>query len=101
MAPSGSLVDSFYRKDQFRKKEDGYAMLYMIFNFGAALGGLICGYLGQNINWHLGFGAACIFMIIGQLQFILSINKSHGAPPDIEKLKKVIFIRLFNREHLV
>ena len=63
----------------------------MIFNFGAALGGLICGYLGQNINWHLGFGAACIFMIIGQLQFILSINKSHGAPPDIEKLKKVIY----------
>jgi POT family proton-dependent oligopeptide transporter len=101
MAPSGSLVNNFYRKDQFRKKEDGYAMLYMIFNFGAALGGLICGYLGQNINWHLGFGAACIFMIIGQLQFILSINKSHGAPPDIEKLKKVIFIRLFNREHLV
>ena len=101
MAPSGSLVDSFYRKDQFRKKEDGYAMLYMIFNFGAALGGLICGYLGQNINWHLGFGAACIFMIIGQAQFILKINKAHGLPPDLEKLNKVIFLNLFNREHLI
>jgi POT family proton-dependent oligopeptide transporter len=101
MAPSGSLVNSFYRKDQFRKKEDGYAMLYMIFNFGAALGGLICGYLGQNINWHLGFGAACIFMIIGQAQFIFSINKLHGVPPALEKLKKIIFLRLFNREHLI
>lgn len=101
MGPSGSLVDSFYRKDQFRKKEDGYAMLYMIFSFGAALGGLICGYLGQNINWHLGFGAACIFMIFGQAQFILRISKVYGLPPDLEKLKKIIFLNLFNREHLI
>ncbi|MEO6548973.1 MAG: peptide MFS transporter [Ferruginibacter sp.] len=100
-APSGSLVGSFYSNSNGRKKDDGYAIYYMLFNLGAALGGLICGYLGQNINWHLGFGAACGFMIIGQLQFILGINKTQGLPPDSEKLKEKIFINLLSRETII
>jgi POT family proton-dependent oligopeptide transporter len=99
--PSGSFVGSFYSNDKSRKKDSGYALYYMIFNMGAALGGLICGYLGQNINWHLGFGAACIFMIIGQAQFIAGINNSHGAPPDIKKLKEEDFTKLLDRETLI
>ena len=99
--PSGSFVGSFYSNDKSRKKDSGYALYYMIFNMGAALGGLICGYLGQNINWHLGFGAACIFMIIGQAQFIAGINTSHGVPPDIKKLKEKIFIKLLDRESII
>lgn len=99
--PSASFVGSFYSNNQSMKKDNGYAIYYMVFNMGAALGGLICGYLGQKINWHLGFGAACIFMIIGQAQFIAGINKSHGAPPDIKKLKEKIFINLVDREHLI
>jgi amino acid/peptide transporter (Peptide:H+ symporter), bacterial len=98
---SGSFVGSFYNNNNPRKKDDGYAIYYMIFNMGAALGGLICGYLGQNINWHLGFGAACIFMIIGQAQFISGINYTHGAPPDLKKLKQKIFLKLFDREIII
>lgn len=99
--PSASFVGSFYSNDNLRKKDNGFAIYYMVFNVGAALGGLICGYLGQNINWHLGFGAACIFMIIGQAQFITGINKSHGAPPDIKKLKQKFFINLLNLESII
>ncbi|MEO8568107.1 MAG: peptide MFS transporter [Ginsengibacter sp.] len=99
--PSGSFVGTFYSNDKSRKKDNGYAIYYMVFNLGAALGGLICGYLGQNINWHLGFGAACIFMIIGQAQFVAGINNSLGAPPDIKKLKEKIFIKLVDRETLI
>ena len=40
-------------------------------------------------------------MIIGQAQFIAGINNSHGAPPDIKKLKGKIFIKLLNRETLI
>jgi POT family proton-dependent oligopeptide transporter len=98
---SGSFVGTFYNNDKSRKKDNGYAIYYMVFNLGAALGGLICGYLGQNINWHLGFGVACIFMIIGQAQFIAGINKSHGAPPDIKKLKEKIFLNLLDREGII
>ena len=49
MAPSGSLVNNFYRKDQFRKKEDRYAMLYMIFNFSIS-GGAPCDLLILKMN---------------------------------------------------
>ena len=98
---SSSLVGSFYSNTDTRKKDDGYSLYYMLMNIGAALGGLICGYLGQNINWHLGFGTACFFMIIGQAQFILGINKSHGAPPDTKKLREKIFLKLFSRETII
>lgn len=98
---SSSLVGSFYSNTNTRKKDDGYSIYYMFVNIGAALGGLICGYLGQNINWHLGFGAACFFMIIGQTQFILGINKSHGAPPDAKKLQEKFFLKLISREKII
>ncbi len=98
---SGSLVGSFYSNRSARKKDDAYALYYMIFNIGAALGGLICGYLGENINWHIGFGAACVFMIVGQAQFILGINKTHGLPPSPGKLKEKIFLNLLDREAII
>ena len=98
---SGSLVGSFYSNRSARKKDDAYALYYMLFNLGAALGGLICGYLGQNINWHIGFGAACFFMIIGQIQFITGVKKIHGLPPNMQKLKAKIFINLLDREAII
>lgn len=50
---------------------------------GATLGGLLCGWIGQQVNWHLGFGIAGIFMIIGLITFY---KKQHilgpiGLPP--------------------
>lgn len=98
---SGSLLGTFYAHRDARKKDDGYALYYMLFNMGAALGGLLCGYLGQNINWHVGFGAACLFMIVGQLQFILGIKKHQGLPPDLSKLKEKVFFNWLDRETLI
>lgn len=98
---SSSLVGSFYGNRTVRKKDDGYALYYMMFNIGAALGGLICGYLGQNINWHLGFGAACFFMILGQIQFMAGVKKTQGLPPDIKNLKEKIFLKVFDREAII
>ena len=30
---------------------------------------LLCGYIGETVNWHYGFGLAGIFMLFGMLQF--------------------------------
>ena len=38
-------------------------------NSGAFLGILLCGYIGENIGWHYGFGLAGVFMFLGMLQF--------------------------------
>jgi POT family proton-dependent oligopeptide transporter len=35
------------------------------------IGPLVCGFLGEKINWHLGFGAAGVGMVLGLIQYRL------------------------------
>jgi POT family proton-dependent oligopeptide transporter len=51
------------------KKDAAYTIFYMGINSGAFLGILMCGYVGEKIGWHWGFGLAGIFMFFGMLQF--------------------------------
>lgn len=51
------------------KKDSAYAIFYMGINSGAFLGMLMCGYVGEKVGWHWGFGLAGIFMFFGTLQF--------------------------------
>jgi POT family proton-dependent oligopeptide transporter len=54
------------------RRDSGFTIFYMGINFGAAIGPFVCSYLGENINWHLGFGAASLGMFLGLLQYRLS-----------------------------
>lgn len=63
-----SMVGQLY-PDTSSKKDAGYTIFYMGINAGAFLGSLLCGYLGEKIGWHYGFGLAGIFMFFGMLQF--------------------------------
>ena len=63
-----SMVGQLY-PDKSAKKDAGYTIFYMGINAGAFLGSLLCGYLGEKIGWHYGFGLAGVFMFFGMLQF--------------------------------
>ena len=63
-----SMVGQLY-KDQGKEKDAGYTIFYMGINSGAFLGILLCGYIGESVGWHYGFGLAGIFMLVGMLQF--------------------------------
>lgn len=63
-----SMVGQLY-KTQGKEKDAGYTIFYMGINAGAFLGILLCGYIGEKVGWHYGFGLAGIFMFIGMLQF--------------------------------
>lgn len=63
-----SIVGNLY-KTQGQEKDAGYTIFYMGINAGAFLGILLCGYIGENVGWHYGFGLAGIFMFFGMLQF--------------------------------
>lgn len=65
-------------------KDGAYTIFYMGVNAGAFLGILICGYLGENVGWNWGFGAAGIFMFFGMLQFHFAqkIFGKLGEAPD-------------------
>lgn len=63
-----SIVGQLY-PDNSKKKDSAYTIFYMGINAGAFLGMLLCGYIGEKIGWHYGFGLAGIFMFFGMLQF--------------------------------
>lgn len=84
-----SLLGRFYSENDPRK-DAGYSIFYMGINIGAFLGSALCGYLGQKINWHLGFGMAGIFMMLGLGVFLAfkRILEDKGYPPAPEKLEQ-------------
>ena len=63
-----SMVGQLY-PDNSSKKDAGYTIFYMGINAGAFLGMLLCGYIGEKVGWHYGFGLAGVFMLFGMLQF--------------------------------
>src|SRR5690606_15976941 len=68
-----SMVGQLY-PDNSAKKDAGYTIFYMGINAGAFLGMLLCGYIGEKIGWHYGFGLAGVFMFFGMLQFYFARN---------------------------
>ncbi len=63
-----SIVGQLYTHHP-EKKDAAYTIFYMGINAGAFLGILLCGYIGEKVNWSYGFGLAGIFMLFGLLQF--------------------------------
>ncbi|HEY0873919.1 MAG TPA: peptide MFS transporter [Vicinamibacterales bacterium] len=64
------IVGQLYSKGDHRR-DAGFSIFYMGINLGAFIAPLVCGYLGQQVNWHLGFGAAGIGMALGVVQYTL------------------------------
>ncbi len=53
-----------------RRRDAGFSIFYMGINLGAFVSPLACGYLGQKVNWHLGFGLAAAGMVLGLVQYV-------------------------------
>jgi len=87
------MVGQLY-KGEGDQKDAGYTIFYMGINAGAFLGILLCGYIGEKIGWHFGFGLAGIFMLFGMLQFYFAqtifgkIGLSPKNPESIEAAKE-------------
>jgi POT family proton-dependent oligopeptide transporter len=65
-----AIVGDLYPEGGARR-DAGFSIYYMGINVGGFLGPLICGYLGEAIDWHLGFGAAGVGMVLGLIQYSL------------------------------
>ncbi len=61
------------------RRDAGFTIFYMGINVGAATGPLICSTLGEQLNWHYGFAAAGVGMVLGLIQFRLTAKHLHGA----------------------
>lgn len=83
-----SFLGTFYDANDPRK-DGAFTIFYMGVNIGAFLATLTCGYVGQQINWHYGFGLAGIGMAIGVIVFLLSgkVFQGTGLKPEAITLK--------------
>ncbi len=72
------IVGKLYAQGDNRR-DAGFSIFYMGINLGAFIAPLICGYLGQEISWHYGFGAAGIGMTLGVIQYVLGTRNLGDA----------------------
>src|ERR671923_2004099 len=73
-----AIVGDLYPESGARR-DAGFSIFYMGINIGATLGFFIAGYLGENVAWHFGFGAAGAGMVAGLITYRLRRRKTLGA----------------------
>ncbi len=66
-----AMVGELYPEGGARR-DAGFTIFYMGINLGAAIGPVVCGQLGEKVNWHYGFAAAGVGMVLGLIQFRLT-----------------------------
>ncbi|WP_336978984.1 peptide MFS transporter [Altererythrobacter fulvus] len=76
------IVGQLYPRTDVRR-DGAYTIFYVGINLGAALGSLLCGYLGQTYGWSYGFGAAGVGMLLGLIVFTVfkPLLLGRGEPP--------------------
>tara|TARA_R110002049_G_scaffold250754_1_gene425109 strand:- start:2 stop:1675 length:1674 start_codon:yes stop_codon:yes gene_type:complete len=88
-----SFLGNFYGLNDSRK-DGAFTIFYMGVNIGALLAIVTCGYVGEQISWHYGFGLAGIGMLVGLLVFWLAGPKALGSkginPVSMEDFPDVI-----------
>ncbi len=76
------IVGQLYPRTDVRR-DGAYTIFYMGINLGAALGSLLCGYIGETYGWSYGFGLAGIGMLAGLAVFVWGrpLLLGRGEPP--------------------
>ena len=82
-----TIVGTLYTRDDPRR-DGAFSIFYMGINLGAFIAPLVCGWLGQKINWHAGFAAAGVGMVLGLIQYAL--GQKHLQPvSEVTKTAKI------------
>jgi POT family proton-dependent oligopeptide transporter len=59
-----AIVGDLYPEGGARR-DAGFSIFYMGINVGALIGQMVTGYLGEQVDWHVGMGAAGVAMLLG------------------------------------
>jgi proton-dependent oligopeptide transporter, POT family len=63
-----AILNSFYATDSGRR-ESAISLIYVGIQLSALLAPLVTGYLGERVNWHLGFAVAAVALLFAIVQF--------------------------------
>ena len=72
-----AIVGDLYPEGGARR-DAGFSIFYMGINLGAFFGQLITGFLGEQVGWHYGFGAAGVGMLIGLVLYTVRAQATLG-----------------------
>ncbi len=93
-----SVVGELYPEGGARR-DAGFSIFYMGINLGAFLGPIVTGYLGEGYQWHWGFGAAGVGMILGLVQYRMGAAHLGDAgllkSPETEGVRRRLGRRFF------
>ena len=95
-----TMVGALYEEGDPRR-DSGFTIFYMGINIGAFTATLLCGYLGEQVGWAYGFGAAGIGMLFGLMIFLWGQKYLEGLaePPSKKYLEKVPGMRGITYEY--
>jgi POT family proton-dependent oligopeptide transporter len=74
-----AIVGDLYVGQSAARRDAGFSIFYMGINIGALAGPLLCGWLGEEIKWHYGFGAAGVGMTFGLIQYVIGWKHLRNA----------------------
>ncbi|MEV5830527.1 peptide MFS transporter [Spirillospora sp. NPDC052242] len=64
-----ALLGRFYDAGRSVEREAAFSVFYMSIQVSALAAPLLVGFLGESVNWHLGFAAAGVGMAFGVAQY--------------------------------
>lgn len=69
-----TMVGQLYRDANDPRRDGGFTIFYMGINLGAFVAPLTIGYVGQEVNWHIGFAMAGVGMALGLLFYFFGFR---------------------------
>ncbi|MET9828635.1 peptide MFS transporter [Streptomyces sp. NPDC006385] len=91
-----AMVGGLYEGQPSARRDAGFTLFYMAINIGGMAAPLVVGYLGENVDWHLGFGVAGVGMTLAVIQYVLGgrhlgdIGKHPGTPASPEEKRAAL-----------
>ena len=78
LKPNVSTIVGQLYSPQDKRRDAGFSIFYMGINLGA-LSPVIVGWVGEKVNWRLGFATSAIGMLIGVVQYLLTAKYLRDA----------------------
>jgi POT family proton-dependent oligopeptide transporter len=99
LKPNVSTVVGELYPEGGARRDAGFSIFYMGINIGAFLGPIVTGWLGEDHNWHWGFGAAGVGMVLGLIQYRMGADylgdaghlKTGETPEQVARRSRTFF----------
>ncbi len=74
---ASSMIGDLYEQGDTRR-DSAYTIYYLLFNGGAFLAPIVCGFFGETYGYQYGFLIAAIGMVLGLIVYVIGQNKYLG-----------------------